>query len=114
MKRVLAFQILILAIGSLALFFSETRHGVSSFASGGFVITLNFILLGAGWNLIFRKKLIALSVLIIVFKYAILGVIIYHLVKQNWLSPFWFAAGIASIVLASLTYGLTLDFFKEE
>lgn len=96
------------------LYFAGPHYSDVSFASGGLVVAANFILLGLGWNLVFRKKLIALSVLIIVFKYAILGIIIYQLVKQNWLLPLWFAAGVASIMLGSLIYGLTLGLFKEE
>jgi hypothetical protein len=64
--------------------------------------------------MVFQKKLIALAVLIIVFKYAILGIIIYLLVKQSWLLPLWFAGGVSSMMVAALIYGLTLGYFKEE
>lgn len=114
MKRVLIFQSLIIAIGGALLYFTDARHGVSSYLIGGLIVMANFVLLGLGWSLVFRKKLIALSVLIIVFKYAILGVIIYHFVKQSWLQPFWFAAGVAGMMVASLIYGLTQGLFKEE
>jgi hypothetical protein len=114
MKRVLIFQALFLAVIGLGLYFYGARQEALSFIVGGFIVTGNFILLGTGWNMVFNKKLVALSVLIIVFKYAILGVIIYVVVKQIWLLPIWFAGGIASMMMASLMYGLTLGFFKEE
>lgn len=114
MKRVLIFQVLLLALVGLGLHFYGARQEALSFIVGGFIVTGNFILLGTGWKMVFNKKLVALSVLIIVFKYAILGVIIYVVVKQNWLLPIWFAGGIASMMIASLIYGLTLGFFKEE
>ncbi|RYZ88882.1 MAG: hypothetical protein EOP06_10195 [Proteobacteria bacterium] len=114
MKRIIVYQLSILAIATALMFIFGARHAVQSYLSGGLLITGNFILLGLGWKMVFSKKLIALSVLIIVFKYAILGVIIYLLVKQSWLLPFWFAAGITSIMMAALIYGLTLGFFKEE
>ncbi len=114
MKRILLFQVPIILAGFLSLWFFGPRQSAESFLSGGLLITFNFILLGIGWNLVFRKKLVALSVLIIVFKYAILGVIIYQLVNQPWLLPFWFAAGVASIMIASIVYGTTVGFFKEE
>jgi hypothetical protein len=114
MKRVLLFQLLVLTVGTLALYFYGARQEALSFVVAGFIVTGNFILLGLGWKLVFNKKLVALSVLIIVFKYAILGVIIYVIVKQNWLLPIWFAGGVASMMMASLIYGLTLRFFKEE
>ncbi|WP_413289492.1 hypothetical protein [Bdellovibrio sp. HCB337] len=113
MKRVLTFQILVLAIGCGLLWLAGMQQKISSFAIGGLIVTGNFILLGLGWGVVFRKKLIALPVLIIVFKYAILGVIIYHFVKQSWMQPFWFAAGIATMMIGSLMYGLTLGFFKD-
>lgn len=96
------------------LFFNITHQAAHSFGIGALIIMGNFILLGTGWKLVFRKKLIALSVLIIVFKYAILGVIIYHFVKQSWMQPFWFAVGVASMMGASLIYVLTQSFFDEE
>lgn len=103
-----------LALGCLLLFINGPQHAALSFAVGCLIVTGNFILLGTGWKLVFRKKLIALSVLIIVFKYAILGVIIYHFVKQSWMQPFWFATGVASMMGASLIYALTQSFFNEE
>lgn len=114
MKRVLIFQALVLAVVTLALYLYGARQEALSYIVGGFIVTGNFILLGLGWKMVFNKKLVALSVLIIVFKYAILGVIIYVVVKQNWLLPFWFAGGVASMMVASLMYGLTLGFFKQE
>lgn len=114
MKRILLFQILVVALGSFLLFLAGQQQEIGSFIAGSLVVAGNFILLGFGVKLVFRKKLIALSVLIIVFKYAILGVIIYYLVKQSWVQPIWFAAGVTSMMMASLIYGLTLGFFKDE
>jgi hypothetical protein len=114
MKRVLLFQGLLLAIGAVALYWCGPQQAAASYILGGFIVGGNFILLGSAWKMIFNKKQVALSVLIIVFKYAILGVIIYVLVNQKWLSPFWFAAGIASMMMASLVYGLTLGLFENE
>lgn len=114
MKRVLLFQALMLAVGYILLRFNGPQYADLSFAVAGLIVMGNFILLGSGWKLVFRKKLIALSVLIIVFKYAILGVIIYHFVKQSWLQPFWFATGVATMMGASLIYALTQGFFEKE
>ena len=113
MKRVLIFQLLVLALGSLLLWPTVSRQEVSSFVTGGLIVAGNFILLGSGLNLVFRKKLFALPVFIIVFKYAILGVTIYHFAKQPWMSPYWFVAGVASMMIGSLIYGLTLGFFED-
>src|ERR1700674_5630365 len=102
MKRILIFQVVIIVLGALCLPLLGFQQYTASFLSGGLVAAGNFILLGLGWKMVFHKKLIALSVLIIVFKYAILGIIIYLLVRQPWLLLVGFAAGIASITLASL------------
>ncbi|MNS76869.1 hypothetical protein D3C72_1104270 [compost metagenome] len=60
-----------------------------------------------GYGLIFKKKLIALAIGIIVFKYAILGIIIFQLVKQPWLSSLWFCLGIATFGVSALVYALS-------
>ena len=108
MKKVLTFQILIVVIGSLLLWAFGHQNLISSFASGGALVAGNFLVLGTLINFIFKKKLIALMVLVIVFKYAILGIIIYLLLKQTWLFPFWFAAGVSSMMIGSLIYAVTL------
>jgi hypothetical protein len=114
MNRILLFQIVIVVLGALLLWLFKAPQGIGSFVAGGALIAGNFLLLGSVLKFIFKKKLIALMVLVIVFKYAILGIIIYLLMKQSWLIPFWFAAGVSSMMFGSLIYGLTLGFFKEE
>lgn len=73
---------------------------------GSLVILISFFLLGIGFGLIFKKKLIALAIGIIVFKYAILGIIIFTLVKLSWFNPLWFAMGVASFILSGIFYAL--------
>jgi len=114
MIRVLKFQIVISVIACLLLWFYGPHYAMGSFLSGVLVVAGNFILLATSWKLIFSKKLIAVSVLIIVFKYAILGIIVYRLVKASWMLPIWFSAGVTSMMISALIYGLTLDYFKEE
>ncbi len=55
-----------------------------------------------------RKKQVALSLGIIVFKYAFLGMIIYVLLRQPWLHPLWFGAGLGTLVISSGLFGFTL------
>lgn len=104
MKIILIFQILITLLGGLALFPFCAPHQVLSFATGSLVILTSFFLLGIGFGLIFRKKLIALAIGIIVFKYAILGIIIFTLVKLSWFSPLWFVLGVSSFILSGIFY----------
>lgn len=62
--------------------------------------------MGVGYGLIFKKKLIALAIGIIVFKYAILGIIIFTLAKLKWFDSLWFALGVASFILSGIFYSL--------
>ncbi|MNL40402.1 hypothetical protein D3C87_1627470 [compost metagenome] len=107
MKKLTFIQFVLTAVLVPILAVFIARHQIISFSAGAGVILINFLLLGWGWGLIFRKKLIALSVGIIVFKYAILGIIIFRIVKQPWMEPLWFCLGIASFVLTSLIYSLS-------
>lgn len=114
MRRILKFQLVILIIACPLLYIYGPRYAMNSFLAGVLVVAGNFILLGTSWKLIFTKKLIALSVLTIVFKYAILGIIIYRLIKASWMLPIWFSVGITSMMISALIYGLTIGYFEEE
>lgn len=98
-------QLLVTLLAGLFLAFYAPHHAIS-FLSGSFLILLSFFLLRVGFGLIFQKKLIALAIGIIVFKYAILGIIIFTLVKQTWFSPLGFSLGVASFILSGIAYGL--------
>lgn len=106
MKKVLCLQALVTALGALLLAIFAASSQMVSFLVGSGLILLSFFLLGTGWALIFQKKLIALAVGIIVFKYAILGIIIFTIVKRPWFDPMWFAMGVASFVLSAIYYAV--------
>lgn len=106
MKNVLIYQALVTAVlGGLLLIFSAAQHSYS-FVAGATIILISVLLLGISWKLIFQKKLIALAVMIIVFKYAILGIIIFKLMKLPWFEPLWFALGVSSFILSALAYAI--------
>lgn len=56
------------------------------------------------WTLILRKKFIALSIGVIVFKYAILGMMVYYAIHKEWVTPLAFSLGIGMVVPAALIY----------
>lgn len=113
MKIVLTVQSLITALGGIILaYFYAPQHALS-FVTGSLIILLSFVLLGIGYGMIFQKKLIALAIGIIVFKYAILGIIIFTLVKLSWFNPLWFSLGVASFVLSALVYALKESLKRE-
>jgi hypothetical protein len=63
---------------------------------------INLSVMLVTWPRILAKKQIAPSVLVIVFKFAILGWIIFEVVNDGRIQIGWFAAGLATIVPASL------------
>ncbi|WP_347355647.1 hypothetical protein [Bdellovibrio sp.] len=106
MKFVLTIQALVILLGGLLLgLFAAPQHSYS-FISGSLVIFLSFLMAGVAWVLIFSKKLVALAIGIIVFKYAILGIIIFKLVALPWFDTLWFALGVASFILSALAYAV--------
>lgn len=106
MKPILIAQIFVIVLGGLFLYlFSAPQHALS-FVAGSSTIFLSFLLLGWGWSLIFQKKLVALSIGIIVFKYAILGIIIFKLTAMPWFDTLWFAMGVASFILSAFVYAV--------
>lgn len=86
----------------------DSPHSAWSTAVGGLVVLLNLILLTVGWAMLLRKKFVALAVTVIVIKYAILGIIIYQLMLQPWLSPVFFLVGVSSL-LATIVISSSLN-----
>lgn len=66
---------------------------------GGLTMLLNWWVLVWAWKRIFLKKSIALAVSVIVFKYSILGFIVYYAVTATKERPIGFVVGLSSIVL---------------
>lgn len=66
----------------------------------------NVFLLGFLWDRILRKKLVALSVSIIVGKYALLGFILFKLFATPGIEALPFSLGIATFGIASGVYAL--------
>lgn len=113
MKIILITQACVTALGGLLLAYFAAPQQSFSFLAGGLTILSSFLLLGIGFGWIFQKKLIALSIGIIVFKYAILGIIIFTLVKLSWFNPLWFSLGVASFILSAIVYALTESLKRE-
>lgn len=116
MKLFLLLQFLLCILGGGLIYLFNGSDGAASYLSGSFLIFLNVVSLATAWSLISRKKLVAVSVSIIVFKYAILGVIIYRLLKMPWLNPVWMSVGLSSLMVTTLLFGLLqgLNNQKEE
>jgi hypothetical protein len=106
MKHILIFQAFLALVGPLLVSYFVAQQQAYSFFVGSLVILVSVFLLGWAWSLIFKKKLVALAAVIIVIKYAILGIIIFELAKQAWFRPLWFSLGVASFTLTAIFYAL--------
>lgn len=104
----------LLVAGSLALAATNTMQNAASYATGVLVVLFNVATLYFVWSRILRKKFIALALGIIVFKYAILGLIIYRLLHTEWLSAIWFSVGLSTLMLGSLIFALFGPEISEE
>lgn len=85
----------------LALILSQTmgKEFATSLLIGCFLMILNLLGLAFLWKLIFSKKSIALAVLVIIFKYLILGLILWNLSESAWLNPVGFVAGLGCLLI---------------
>lgn len=106
MKLFLIIQLVLTVIGGLILMELGKGGAAASFAVGSGLIFANVAVLAFVWFFVIQKKLIALSLMIIVFKYAILGVIIYKLLSYEWLNKGWLCVGLGSLVVTTLIYGI--------
>jgi len=111
LKIFMAIQSFVVLIGVLILAETLDNKGAASFFIGGLLILLNVWALTFVWKRIIQKKFIALPVSVIVFKYAILGLIIYQVSKVPWLNPLCFSAGLGSLIV---TTGLYLFFIPKD
>lgn len=114
MKLIVITQFLITGLGALGLWFLSDASSTYSYLIGAGLILLNFLLLGLAWKLIFTQKFVALSVGVIVFKYAILGIIIFRLVKLPWVDLLWFALGVATFMIPAVVYAVREALNKKE
>ena len=103
MIRATLIQFLVTALGVLLLFSHSTQSAIS-FGYGGLLVAVNFLILGIAWALIFQKKLVALAIPLIIFKYAILGLIIYQVILSSSIELLWFCLGIGSFVISALIF----------
>ena len=77
-----------------------------SFGVGSLFSIFNAALLGFVWQCILNKKRIALAISVIVFKYAILIVLIYSFVMSKVFDLAWLSLGIASVAGVGILWSL--------
>jgi hypothetical protein len=105
-KKISFFILLYTLLGfALSYWFLNSAFALS-FMVGGLAMLANVVGLSLIWRLIFYKKSIALAVFIIIFKYLILGMILWSFASVKWLSPVGFVCGLAALLFAVLLAAL--------
>lgn len=107
MKRVIKlaaeFHVL-LSLALAILLFSFVSRGASlAFIFGSSVSFFNLVALTVLWPWLLAKKQVALSIGIIVIKFAILTVILYEVATKNLVQVEWFALGLGVVILTVLS-----------
>ena len=97
-------QFLITVLGSALLFHGRGFDSAASFAIGAIFVWFNVLSWAFLISRILSKKLVALWASIIVFKYAILGILLYKLLTMQWLDRIWFSIGLGSLIVSLLFY----------
>ena len=104
MTFLLAIHSVITVLAALLLGHFVSPLAGKSVLAGGAVSLLNLVALVVAWPLILRKKLFALSISIIVIKFAILGWILYAVVSatlhQKLWHLGWFSVGLGLVVFS--------------
>jgi len=110
--RVLFVFLVISVVCTAGVYFLKGLDPVPSFVLGWSLTLFNLWAWGFIWLRIFRKKQVALALAVIVFKYAILGTIVYLGASQSWAQPLWFVAGVGILIPSSLTKAIFVHFRK--
>ncbi|MCB0384758.1 MAG: hypothetical protein KDD43_05135 [Bdellovibrionales bacterium] len=104
--RVLYWHIAIsLIVIGLCLLFDASQK-VPGVVLGSGLMGVNWVLLIWSWRQIFLKKSIALGVSVIVIKYAILGLILYHVVTSGSWDVAGFLIGISTAIVTAIAFAL--------
>ena len=102
MKFLLLAQFLLSLGGTALLWIGADAEAAISFAAGGGLMFGNLLVMVLFWPLILAKKLFALSVGVIVFKFAILAWIINEIAIGKAIQLGWFSVGMSLIVVSVL------------
>lgn len=111
LKALFTLQILISLIFSGIIVFAVGKTEGISFFTGATFATINTLFLVFIVSRLFRKKSVALSFILIIFKYTIFGLSLYYLVTSKYLMVSWFVVGL-SILLPSIA-GLMIMYWKQ-
>lgn len=112
LKALFSLQIGLGLFFSAVIFFVAGKIESISFFSGAAFATLNTLFLVFIVSRLFKKKSVALSIILIIFKYLIFGLGLYFLVTSKQLMVSWFVVGL-SFLLPSIV-GLAYMHWKKQ
>lgn len=100
MKRLALEHAILTLAAALGLGMFHSIAAAIAFMVGSTLALINFTVLFLHLGRVFGKKQVALGTSVIIFKYLILGLIIYFIVARSELQLFWFAVGLISLLFA--------------
>ena len=107
LRSALFWQLNMAIIFGLGLLMANGLYAALSCLLGSFLVGANFLVLIWGWQRIFLKKTIALAVGVIVFKYAILGLIIYLVISLKKVDELGFLLGLGTSFPTVIIFALS-------
>ena len=112
LKALFILQISFAVVFTFIIQFVAGKLEAISFLSGALFATLNTLFLVMIVTRLFRKKSVALSLFLIIFKYTIFGLVLYFLVTSKLLLVSWFVVGLSillpTIIGLAIMYGKNL------
>ena len=109
MRNLLITQLSITLIPSIIIYGLMGSQPAKSYLYGSGLILLNLCAKKWLWSRIVKKKLIALTAIVIVIKYAIFGGIIYYLLKDQQTQVIWLLGGLSTLLISTLVLALVGD-----
>jgi hypothetical protein len=109
MKLLLSFQLALTVLGTIMVWIFALEAAGLSFGAGASVTLFNLAVLVFGWPRILAQKQVALAILAIIFKFAILGCILYLAAHSPSLQMGWFAFGLATVFPSLLVAAFNLE-----
>lgn len=110
MTILLKIQITFSVLGTMLVALLAGQLASLSFAGGSILTLFNFAVLIYGWPRILAKKQVAPAIAAIIFKFAILGLILYVVANSQTIRLQWFALGLATVIPSVLITALLPGF----
>lgn len=113
LRRFFGIQVSLVLLTTVVMYFALGPKTATSFFLGGCVMTANVAFLGWAFRRIWDKKPVATTTAIIVFKYAILGVLLYGFLVQLKMPIASFSAGLGTVLGSALILAAQVQFAKK-